>query len=307
MRRQSRLQAAGHRRVKKVGGVVVGVALLLATVPAALAQDPGPVVAVGTGGGAAPSPDPAPEPAPQTGGGGGGGGGGTGGGQASPEPASPSPTPTTTPPSSTSSSTASSSSSSVSTSRTTSATSGDGTGVSPAERARERRADARRRREQARRERERRERQREQRLEAAIDKRTTKAIRSGFAAFETVLAGQLQVADTLAAAADQGVSEAAPAASREAADVSASGQASGSQALVVPTPGSSTFSALVPLLLGLLGAAVLLLGLAALPPAVARRSTLVARALEHRFEIGLLGTAVLASAAIGLLVTNLGG
>jgi hypothetical protein len=74
-------------------------------------------------------------------------------------------------------------------------------------------------------------------------------------------------------------------------------------AAVVPG-GSSTDSGLsgaAPILIGLLGISVLLLGMAAIPPAHAHGSlgTLLVR---RRFELGLLGTAVLASAAIGLVI-----
>ncbi len=66
----------------------------------------------------------------------------------------------------------------------------------------------------------------------------------------------------------------------------------------------STLSGAAPLLLGLLGLAIVLLGLAALPPWTLRRSSVSAMVAHRRLEIGLVGTAVLASAAIGLLITT---
>jgi len=66
---------------------------------------------------------------------------------------------------------------------------------------------------------------------------------------------------------------------------------------------SSDLAGAAPLLLGLLGLAIVLLGLAALPPWTMRTSSLSGLIATRRLEIGLVGTAVLASAAIGLLIT----
>ena len=67
--------------------------------------------------------------------------------------------------------------------------------------------------------------------------------------------------------------------------------------------GNTSLSGAAPLLLGLLGLAIILLGLAALPPWTMRTSQFSALIATRRLEIGLVGTAVLASAAIGLLIT----
>lgn len=69
-------------------------------------------------------------------------------------------------------------------------------------------------------------------------------------------------------------------------------------------PGSG-LSGATPFLLGLLGLAIVLLGLAALPPSAVRHSSVGVVVAERRLEIGLLGTAVLLGAAVGLLVSVL--
>ena len=52
------------------------------------------------------------------------------------------------------------------------------------------------------------------------------------------------------------------------------------------------------------GLAVVLPALAALPPWTLRRSSFSTMVAPRRLEIGLIGTAVLASAAISLLITS---
>ena len=69
-----------------------------------------------------------------------------------------------------------------------------------------------------------------------------------------------------------------------------------------PAPGASSLAGAGPILLGLLGLAVLLLGVAALPPWSIRSPALAGLLVHRRLEIGLVGTAVLASAAIGLAI-----
>lgn len=71
--------------------------------------------------------------------------------------------------------------------------------------------------------------------------------------------------------------------------------------------GSSSLSNAAPVLLGLLGLAVLLLGAAAIPPGTVRSNTFAELLATRRLEIGLIGAAVLASAAIGLLIAIVAG
>ena len=71
--------------------------------------------------------------------------------------------------------------------------------------------------------------------------------------------------------------------------------------------GSSSLSNAAPVLLGLLGLAVLLLGVAAIPPWTVRSNTFGELLATRRLEIGLIGAAVLASAAIGLVVAIVAG
>lgn len=71
------------------------------------------------------------------------------------------------------------------------------------------------------------------------------------------------------------------------------------------TDTGSSLSGATPFLLGLLGLAIVLLGLAALPPAAVRRSSVGVVVAERRLEIGLLGSAVLLGAAVALLVSVL--
>jgi hypothetical protein len=78
-------------------------------------------------------------------------------------------------------------------------------------------------------------------------------------------------------------------------------------AVAGPASDSSSRGVATPVLLGLLALAILLLGLAALPSSTIREAHLAAVVAHRRLEIGLLGTAVLASAAIGLLVIVVGG
>jgi hypothetical protein len=75
-------------------------------------------------------------------------------------------------------------------------------------------------------------------------------------------------------------------------------------ATLVETPGGSTLGTATPILVGLLILAVVLLGLAAIPPN-SLRGDLGATIVQRRLELGLIGTAVLASAAIGLLLAVL--
>lgn len=80
-------------------------------------------------------------------------------------------------------------------------------------------------------------------------------------------------------------------------------------AQVTPAGGVSEDSSLqvaAPILLGLFGLAVVLLGLAAVPPWHVHGS-LGGLLLRRRLELGLIGTAVLASAAIGLIVALVAG
>ena len=65
--------------------------------------------------------------------------------------------------------------------------------------------------------------------------------------------------------------------------------------------GDSGLSGAAPVLLGLFGLSVLLLGLAAMPPWVTH-GAVADLLVRRRFELGLLGTAVLVSAAVGLLI-----
>jgi hypothetical protein len=65
---------------------------------------------------------------------------------------------------------------------------------------------------------------------------------------------------------------------------------------------SSPLTNAAPVLLGLLGLSILLLGAAALPPWTVRSTALAGLLAHRRLEIGLVGTAVLASAAIGLAI-----
>jgi hypothetical protein len=69
----------------------------------------------------------------------------------------------------------------------------------------------------------------------------------------------------------------------------------------------SMLSQAAPILLAVLGVAVVLLGLAAMPPARRRASALTVLVAERRLEIGLIGGTALASAAIGLLVAATAG
>jgi hypothetical protein len=70
---------------------------------------------------------------------------------------------------------------------------------------------------------------------------------------------------------------------------------------------SSSLSGAAPVLLGLLGLAILLLGAAALPPWTIRSTAFAGLLATRRLEIGLIGAAVLASAAIGLAIAVVAG
>lgn len=80
-----------------------------------------------------------------------------------------------------------------------------------------------------------------------------------------------------------------------------------SQAAPAGASSASLLTRAAPVLLGLLGVAIVLLGLAALPPARRRASALSVLVAERRVEIGLVGGAALASAAIGLVVAAAAG
>ncbi|MCC6222620.1 MAG: hypothetical protein IT201_03905 [Thermoleophilia bacterium] len=83
-------------------------------------------------------------------------------------------------------------------------------------------------------------------------------------------------------------------------------QASPSAALQ-PAGNPSSLAGAAPVLLGLFGLAVLLLGVAAIPPWSVRSSAVAGLLAARRLELGLIGAAVLASAAIGLVVAILAG
>ena len=70
-------------------------------------------------------------------------------------------------------------------------------------------------------------------------------------------------------------------------------------------PQPSTAGGATPVLVGLLALSVLLLGLAALPLWRIRAGTLAGLAAGRRLELGLVGSAVLLIAVVGLLVTVL--
>ena len=72
------------------------------------------------------------------------------------------------------------------------------------------------------------------------------------------------------------------------------------------TPEEAALGDASPILIGLLALAVLLLGAAALP-ASAVRGNLAYVLVQRRLELGLIGVAVLASAAIGLGIALLAG
>jgi hypothetical protein len=112
-------------------------------------------------------------------------------------------------------------------------------------------------------------------------------------------------ATTEEAPAGPGTAETPPATQPEEA-VSETPEAD-AQAAPPADPGGSLLSRAAPILLGLLGVAIVLLGLAALPPARRRASTLSVLVAERRIEIGLIGGAALASAAIGLVVAAAAG
>jgi len=77
--------------------------------------------------------------------------------------------------------------------------------------------------------------------------------------------------------------------------------------VIAPAPDDSgALNGAAPILLGLFGLSVLLLGLAALPP-LHTHSAVGDLLIRRRFELGLLGTAVLVSAAVGLLIAVLSG
>jgi hypothetical protein len=70
---------------------------------------------------------------------------------------------------------------------------------------------------------------------------------------------------------------------------------------ISPPTDSSGLDGAAPVLLGLLGLSVLLLGLAAMPP-WHTHGAVAELLVRRRVELGLLGTAVLVSAAVGLVI-----
>ena len=81
---------------------------------------------------------------------------------------------------------------------------------------------------------------------------------------------------------------------------------SSAPAVVGGSSGDSRLNGAAPILIGLLGLAVLLLGVAAIPPYHAH-GALGVMLVRRRFELGMLGTAVLVSASIGLVIAMAAG
>lgn len=256
-----------HSRVRTV--LLMACILALAGVPAALAQEPPVTVPV--------TPDPAPSP--------------------DPVPDDPEPEPPSQPPAS----------SGGDTSPPSPAVSAppEPSGPTAAE-LREQREAERERRE---RERERQE-QREQR-EAVRERKRLLALRaqieeiwtSGVIAFGG--AADAPAAEPVAATEPDTV-EAPPSAAVQTIEPEPAAQASPPAALQ-PAGSSSSLAGAAPVLLGLLGLAVLLLGVAALPPWTVRSAAVAGLLATRRLEIGLIGAAVLASAAIGLVIAIVAG
>jgi hypothetical protein len=74
-----------------------------------------------------------------------------------------------------------------------------------------------------------------------------------------------------------------------------------------PSSNDSALSNAAPVLLGMFGLALVLLVLAAIPPWHIRQTQLAGLLAHRRVELGLIGTAVLAAAAIGLVIALLAG
>ena len=139
-----------------------------------------------------------------------------------------------------------------------------------------------------------RERERERKQAERLRKQREKSVKAGFAAFLD--------AATHAPAIE--VPVVAPEAETQAPEPIVVEAASQEVAAPFSEPpsGVSSLAGAGPILLGLLGLAVLLLGVAALPPWSIRSPALAGLLVQRRLEIGLVGTAVLASAAIGLAI-----
>jgi hypothetical protein len=248
--------------------VLCGLALVCA--PAALAQDPEEVPTVPAeppGGGGNPNPDPAPEPPSPS----------------PPPPASPPPPVYTPPPAYT---------------PPVAAPTGPTEAELEAEQRRKEREKARREAERKRKEEARRRREAEQAIRLAIKQEAGEGVglpgEVGLPPPPEVPVVEVAAAETVTpetvtpepAAAEIEAAPPAPAAAGTSDDTSLDGAA--------------------PILLGLFGLSVVLLGLAALPPWSAH-TVLGGLLIRRRLELGLLGTAVLASAAIGLLIAVLAG
>jgi hypothetical protein len=145
------------------------------------------------------------------------------------------------------------------------------------------------------------ERERQRLLAERLRKQREQAVEGGFAAFlglAAVVPGLQAAPATTETPAD--TAEAATGAPPQTVDAEAAAQ---TVAAPFAEPASSpALQEAGPVLLGLLGLSVLLLGLAALPPTTVRSTVLGPLLAQRRLEIGLIGTAVLASAAIGLAI-----
>jgi hypothetical protein len=286
------LQAMVLSAVRR-GPLVLAVSLvLLVSASPALAQDPpsgSDVVVVppdDAGPGPAPAPDPAPAPEPASSGGGGGSSSNSSSGSSG---------------SSSSSGSSGSSGSSSSGGSSSSSTFSGGTATPPpvaqpsAEELARRQAEARKKRQEALRK----KREQERKRAARLAKAQAAAEKAGFEEFLRAWSQGKDPAQAPAGERDRSVNSdaATPAVEISSAPAAVAGPASHSSSRGVATP----------VLLGLLALAILLLGLAALPSSTIREAHLAAVVAHRRLEIGLLGTAVLASAAIGLLVIVVGG
>jgi hypothetical protein len=138
----------------------------------------------------------------------------------------------------------------------------------------------------------------------ALRKKTAKIRAAGLNAFDdaTKNAPRIVVPEAVAVAGEE---EAPPV---EVPIVQPEPAAEASPALAPQaSEGSSSLSGAAPVLLGLLGLAILLLGVAALPPWTIRSAAFAGLLATRRLEIGLIGAAVLASAAIGLAIAVVAG
>jgi hypothetical protein len=259
---------------RRVVVLIAAGTLFGASVSPALAQDSPepPVVTVPTE--PPPNPDPAPKPKPpQTGGGGGGGGGGSSAPE-TPAPVEEAPAEEET--------------------------------AQPAEAGRTP-AEIKKRQQEAReRQREQQQREREQQQLERLRERTEAIRVAGLEAFAGVTEG---VPDLLIPTEAPATIELEPAAAPSENGLAPGASQTGTQAsarqlpsVVSDASGSSSLRGAAPVLVGLLALAVVLLSLAAVPPWTFRSPTVAGLLTQRRLEIGLIGTAVLASAAIGLVV-----